>query len=81
MPLFENPIVQRMYEKGLERIQRLQEQTYIEENGEVKLPAPCYGCERMIENKDHIEMITGDQLIMCKMCFEGIVDGLVVVST
>jgi hypothetical protein len=68
MPTFDDPVVEAIYVKGMERINRLKAQLRYDEAGILILPAPCEFCERP---RTDIVMMSGDGLPICSECFEG----------
>jgi len=69
--LFENPVVQRMYEEGQARIDQMKIDLAKEcPDGVLRLPFRCSGCDR---RRTDFALMTGDGLPMCQGCIDGCV--------
>lgn len=73
MATFEDPVVEAIYVSGQEYINGLKAQCKYDEDGVLILPAPCYGCAKLVTD---IAMITGDGLPLCTECFGGTCEAL-----
>jgi hypothetical protein len=73
MPTFEDPFVERIYQDGLRRIERVRARLQYE--GDILvLPTVCGQCEQSVME---LEMIAdGDGLPLCKRCFDGFCNAL-----
>lgn len=66
MPTFDDPMIEKIYLDGCERIARLKKENQIID-GALVLPFRCYLCD---EKKCNFSMMTGDGCPICSDCFE-----------
>jgi len=67
MPTFDDPVVERIYLEGCDRIARLKQENKVDDNGILQLPFRCYLCD---QKKLNFSMMTGDGCPICADCFE-----------
>jgi hypothetical protein len=65
-PTFEDPLVEKFYQSGLQYIEKIRAANKWED-GILVMPFTCYGCAKP---RTDFCMTTGDGLPMCVECFD-----------
>ena len=65
-PVFDNPLVEKIYQDGLIYIDKIRNMNKWED-GVLIVPFQCYLCDTQ---RQDLFMMTGDNLPMCRKCFE-----------